>query len=150
MNTRQESHIEKLPTVAEELERKVFEQLERLVIQLENGQITDAQFDTGVMTIWHCVSGLVSNDLMNVISAAKAHGDGGYMDNRVFTSSGVTMIVKRKVGGSSVSVYSPNSFNDKERVYDLKDERIPSKAAKQKQEDLTRSFIYHGWKMMED
>lgn len=141
-SNRHESHIEDLPSMSEELERKTFEQLERLVTQLDRGEISDAQFDASITTIWHCVSGLVGNTLTDTISAMSGRGE--HSDGRVFVNGPRILVVTRQLAKGLVGVFSPDRSTTG-RVYDMRDELIPSKAAKEKQDEISNKLINQGW-----
>jgi hypothetical protein len=146
-NIRHESHIEAHPSIKDELQRKAFEQLERLALQLDRGEISAAQFDTGVMSVWHCVSGLVDKNLIDTISEIKDHKGSGYdfLDSRAFVRGNDTVFVYRKRGGGTV-VVKAEATELADQVLDHRDEISPSLAAKNKQDQLTQGLINRGWK----
>ena len=59
-----------LPTLREELDRKVFATLEHLFHQMKTERITMEQFSFGIDTLFMAVSGLVDKDFINIITEA--------------------------------------------------------------------------------
>ena len=76
--------LSEVPTMRDEIDRKAFEQLERLAAQLEMGRINEAQFDTGVQTVWNCVSGLASEFIIQTISEIRDSRKGESHKDRRF------------------------------------------------------------------
>lgn len=151
MLNRQESHIEELPTLKQELQRKAFDQLERLVMQLDRGEINMAQFDTGVKSVWHCVSGLVDQNLIETIEEVKRHAkiDTSFIDSRILMKENRIAFLLRKIGGNAVSLKiegAENPYDPYTASFNFGDELIPAKSAKEQQEQLTKKFLDNGWK----
>lgn len=61
---------EHIPTTVQEIERKTIETVESLISRHEKGLIGEAQFYEGMNAVWGLSSGIVSKDLMNLISDA--------------------------------------------------------------------------------
>lgn len=59
-----------LPTLREELDRKVFATLEHLFHQVKTKRITVEQFSFGIDTLFMAVSGLVDDDFIQIITEA--------------------------------------------------------------------------------
>lgn len=136
------------PTIQEELERKAFEQLERLAVQLEHGVISEAQFDTGVMSVWHCVSGLVGKDTTELISGIKTLktvGIASYTDSRVFTKGKHLAILIRNLGDYSVHLTFGDGEKSVKNSFKFRDELHPSKAALEKQNSITETLLKTQW-----
>lgn len=60
-----------LPTLQEELDRKVHETLTWLIHGLEIGRITKTEFSTSIDALFMAVSGLVENDFIQIITEAQ-------------------------------------------------------------------------------
>lgn len=74
MNPTQPEHAAAVPpSIAQELERKTVEEIERLVISLQYGKISDAQFVQAVETLWQTVAGLVEQQTMDILATLKTH-----------------------------------------------------------------------------
>lgn len=117
-----------LPSIRDELERKAFEHIETLAIQLEHGKITQAQFDTGIRAIWACVSGLVDRWLIDTISEVKDRYDESFCDRTVLFRGESVLVISRKLGSGIVRVMK---FPEQKRIHekDCSDEPNPSKSA---------------------
>lgn len=61
-----------VPTIRDELNRKTFETIEWLAVSHDLGKITEGQFNTGVDAVFMSVAGLVSDSVMEVVTAASA------------------------------------------------------------------------------
>lgn len=59
-----------VPTVKEELDRKSLEAIERLILQHRHGEISDEAYSVGLDTLFLTVSGIVSEDFIEIITAA--------------------------------------------------------------------------------
>lgn len=60
-----------LPTLKDELDRKVFETIEYLVGAVHKGRMTKAQVSASLDTLFMAISGLVDNDFINIITEAQ-------------------------------------------------------------------------------
>ena len=60
-----------LPTLKDELDRKVFETIEYLTGAAHKGRMTKAQVSASLDTLFMTVSGLVDNDFINIITEAQ-------------------------------------------------------------------------------
>jgi hypothetical protein len=61
-----------LPSIQDELSRKVHETLEWLLVGVERGRITKEQCSFGLDTLFMAVSGLVDKDFIKIITEAQA------------------------------------------------------------------------------
>lgn len=119
-----------VPTTREEIDRKAFSQLESLALQLDQGKITEAQFDTGVRTVWACVSGLCSQHIDETISAIKEQKfqDRSFQDVRLYWK-GKSLVISSRYGDTittrGMTISSCTTPNHK----NFNDEAIPTKAA---------------------
>lgn len=103
--------LSEVPSLRDEIDRKAFEQLERLAGQLETGRINAAQFDCGVQTVWNCVSGLASEFIIQTISEIKdSRKEVSHLDRRFFVSfiagKWETLILTRGLAGSNLTLRS--------------------------------------------
>jgi hypothetical protein len=62
-----------IPTLREELDRKVFETIEYLIAAVKKGRMTKAQVSASFDTLFMAVSGLVDNDFINILTSAQEH-----------------------------------------------------------------------------
>jgi hypothetical protein len=69
MNAAEVSHT--LPTLREELDRKVYETLEWLIVGHEKGRLTKEQVSMGMNVLFMAVSGLVDGDFIHIITEAQ-------------------------------------------------------------------------------
>lgn len=141
---------ESWPSFTEELNRKAFEQLERLALQLERGQINEAMFDTGIRSVWHCVSGLVEPWIVDIISETKDKLDGSFFDRRMLVKSvGPDLVdyiwISRQLGDGKLKLRSSELSLSKD--WDFSDEIIPSKAAKEMQDKVVAAMIEKGYSL---
>jgi hypothetical protein len=60
-----------LPTLREELDRKVYETLEWLIVGHEKGRLTKEQVSMGMDVLFMAVSGLVDGDFIHIITEAQ-------------------------------------------------------------------------------
>jgi hypothetical protein len=60
-----------VPTLKDELERKTLDELQRLVLALEHGKVSQGYYNAAVESLWMTTAGLVSKDIMNLIDASK-------------------------------------------------------------------------------
>jgi hypothetical protein len=92
------------PTMREELERKVTEEVERVILAARNGKMTAYGYHTALEGLWGGVAGLVSKDSMELITEArKAHPAAVMTLRAVFTIGDATLCVKWVVGSDTVS-----------------------------------------------
>lgn len=60
-----------LPTLREELDRKVFETIEWLVVGLDKARFTPEQFSMGMNTLFMTVSGIADKDFIGIVTEAQ-------------------------------------------------------------------------------
>jgi len=92
------------PGIREELERKVVDEIERLVLAVRGGKITSYAYHQAIDGLWGGVAGLVSRESMEIITAAKKEFAGGLSETmRSMTVIGeVVAVVRWLVGGDVV------------------------------------------------
>lgn len=61
-----------IPTLREELDRKVMDTLEWLVLGRQRGRLTELQFSAGIDTLFMAVSGLVGEEFIHMITEAQS------------------------------------------------------------------------------
>lgn len=59
-----------MPTIREELDRKSYETIEWLATSLKRGKLTEQQFAVGIESVFMTVSGLVDEQVIEVITEA--------------------------------------------------------------------------------
>lgn len=89
------------PVIAEEIERKAVEEIERLVHSRSIGKITQDQYEACVVTLWNAVSGLVSRETMNLLTLSQDLKDGHGARSTVVLRDGKKMIVVSKPVGQA-------------------------------------------------
>lgn len=57
-----------VPVLKEELDRKVLETLEYLVLRYKRGQITRQYFEGGIDALFMAVNGLVRNEFIEIVT----------------------------------------------------------------------------------
>lgn len=60
------------PTVAQELDRKVIEEMERLLHQHTRHEISNEQYNRAILTIWQVAAGLVPRETMEILALEPA------------------------------------------------------------------------------
>jgi hypothetical protein len=89
------------PTIREELERKVVEEIERAFLAVRAGKITSYAYHQTLEGLWGGVAGLVSKESMEIISAARKEYLGGVSEvQRSVTVIGEVVVVVRWLVGS--------------------------------------------------
>lgn len=114
-----------LPTLKEELDRKVADTLDWLVRGVEGGKLTKEQASTGLDTLFMAVSGLVDGEFIHIITSAqdyvagassivKKHFHAPASDETVtFTwMTGEDRVMTRKRVGSAVVSEVVKRFDD--------------------------------------
>jgi hypothetical protein len=93
------------PTIREELERKVTEEVERVILAVRNGKMTAYGYQTALDGLWGGAAGLVSHESMELITEArKAHVHGAAQTLRtVFVIGEAVTCVKWVVGDDTVT-----------------------------------------------
>ncbi|TSP14018.1 hypothetical protein [Cupriavidus campinensis] len=95
------------PTLQEEIERKSFEALDWLITSAALGKLSDAQFSTGLDTLFMAVNGLVRGQaFLDLMSAAQSEADAGSVnERRVFMrKDGQVVVLAWEVGSMRVTV----------------------------------------------
>ncbi|KVH64451.1 hypothetical protein WS89_03985 [Burkholderia sp. MSMB1072] len=72
------------PTIRDELERKVTDEVERLVLAVQQGKLSAYGYQMALEGLWGGVAGIVSKESMELLSAAKQSYQGTHMMVRVF------------------------------------------------------------------
>lgn len=139
---------EAIPSIRDELQRKAFEHLERLVVQLDRGEINEAMFDAGVRAIWACVSGLVDEWLIDTISEIRDKIDGSFYDRRQFMKKDDgelrVLWLTRKLGSGNLTLRGLRGTDSKDWNFD--EDIYPSKEAKGMQDTITATLVTAGWR----
>jgi hypothetical protein len=91
-----------IPTLFEELSRKTFEEIERLVNNREKGLITNAEYKASINTVFNIASGLLGEDFFELISVAgeEYQVDYSFCRNRIFSNASKIVFIARTKGKS--------------------------------------------------
>lgn len=140
--------MDELPTVQDELTRKAFETLERLILHLEQGRITDAQFNTGVEVLWDTTSGLVHRPFFEAISEVKGAVQTKFVERRIFGKGRTAIVVERSLADPKVvvkEIAGVERFRVVKRK-DFSDEPVPSKSALEAVQRYVAKLLNMGFK----
>ncbi|RQT26113.1 hypothetical protein [Burkholderia contaminans] len=72
------------PTIRDELERKVTDEVERLVLAVQQGKLSAYGYQMALDGLWGGVAGIVSKDSLELLTAAKQSYQGEHVLVRVF------------------------------------------------------------------
>lgn len=133
MNANLQPSKDATPTLFEELNRKAFETLEDAIRDFDNGKITEAQRKARLDALWGLCAGLVSPEIMSLISNVRdklPYGAESFVESRSIKdeSTGKTRTVRWRVGSSVVNLYQDGTLV---RSWNFKDEIIPSRSARE-------------------
>ncbi|CAG9229259.1 hypothetical protein [Burkholderia vietnamiensis] len=92
------------PTIREELERKVTEEVERLVLAVQQGKMSPYGYQMALDGLWGGVAGIVSKESMELISAARQSFQGTHAMSRVFRRATAVVKVTWVFGEASFSI----------------------------------------------
>lgn len=143
-----------VPNLRSEIDRKAFEQLERLSSQLEKGQINNAMFHVGVMTVWNCVSGLASEFITSTISEIRdmtTEAESIEVTTLVKEGGGndvVTIGRHRKTGDILVNIVNASGHSAQAR-FSFADYPCPSREGLKKQDSMIQDFKAREYKVFE-
>jgi hypothetical protein len=103
------------PTMREELERKVTDEVERVILAVRNGKMTAYGYQTALDGLWGGVAGLVSRESMELITEArKAYAQGSAQTLRtVITFGDVVACVRWAVGTDEVTTMIKKPGSDR-------------------------------------
>lgn len=73
-----------LPSLKEELDRKVFDTIEWLFTGLNNGMLSEEQFSTGIDTLFMAAAGLVDEGFVQLITEAQSMSASKHSKRRLF------------------------------------------------------------------
>jgi hypothetical protein len=92
------------PSMREELERKVAEEIERVYLAARAGKITSYGYHQALQGLWGGVAGLVSRESMEIITASQKEFPGGLTEKRraAFILGEVTAVVSWEVGTTTI------------------------------------------------
>lgn len=145
--------LSEVPSLRDEIDRKAFEQLERLAKQLEDGRITPAMFDAGVNSVWNCVSGLASEAVIHTISEVKDMWcQSDQKDRRFFVTLNTesrqweTLILTRDLSGDKMGLRSipPGRKTD----WTFSECANPSRASLDKQDQVAAMLVGRGFRQI--
>ena len=92
------------PTMQEELDRKVSEEIETVFMAVRTGKLTSYGYQMALEGLWAGVSGLASNDATELMTAAMKEFSAGKTETmrRVTIVGENVMVVKWEVGSAKV------------------------------------------------
>ena len=97
-----------LPEIKDELERKTVAEIDNLIRRRESGKITNAEYLASINSIFAICSGLVTRELIDIISEASAEivNDFSFLRTRVFEKDDRISVISRKRsdGGFNVKI----------------------------------------------
>lgn len=99
------SALPAIPTLQEELNRKAFRSVDWLFTSLDNGKLTPEQFSAGIDALFMAVSGLVDEDVVDLITAADKMAKKGIF-KRIFVQGANTIVLSCVAGASSFVIAS--------------------------------------------
>lgn len=103
-----------LPTTRDELDRKTFDTIEWLLASYDKNCISATQLRTGVDSVFSAISGMVSESIFELVSAASVDVAGAQdCVKRVILGKVETYILKWLVGESSFSI---SAFKDRVEI----------------------------------
>lgn len=136
-----------VPTLREEVERKAVETLEKLALDLDGKRITEAQYHYGLDVLWSAVAGLAGDDFTMMMEVARAAKRGQSFFTKQYYLSARGQIVRVTNTHAGVVCCDVNlGLSSSRKVYDLRDEPNPHRAAAQKFDDLCRNLVEKGFK----
>lgn len=91
-----------VPSLREELDRKVFEALEDLVNAPSTGRMSAAEVSGGVKTLFTAVSGLVDNKFIEIITGLSELCGAGGAEKRIFIKDGEVVKLSWSPGASTI------------------------------------------------
>lgn len=99
------------PDISDEIERKSNQAMSKLLSELSVGEISNAEFYYGIRAIWDTASGLISKELMDILSGLIQKGPGDEPVVRVFStdayadSEELIVIKKSRRESSVITIY---------------------------------------------
>lgn len=140
---------ESLPSQEEELERKSLDALENLLLRERHGKITSAQLEVGLETLFTAVSGMVSEDLVELITRAseeiREHYDQSFWRARYFVNDeGDIIRFKWRIGFTTWFFYVHSKNVEKVRKFG--DSMFPEKSVLADMEKVATGLLKRGYK----
>ena len=138
-----------VPTLAQEIERKSIDTLEKLAVDLELGRITKAQYLYGLDILWSAVAGLAGTDFTIMIETAKLPNRDKEFVTRTYYQSDKGNVVRITNSMTGYVVVDVNlGLAESRKLYNFRDEPNPTKQAAEKVADLEASLIGKGFKQI--
>lgn len=137
-----------LPTIQEEINRKAFETLQKLVNDFNLGKISRSQYKYGVDIAWSFTSGLVDEEMRLMFEQlGKETISISLSEKTVFRhlKSGIDILVIDSKSGAVVFKRMHQGSPDKVDFFDFREEPNPYLAAKQKIEQMRDALIAKGF-----
>ena len=140
-----------IPDFREEVQRKFYEAITKVVRDRDTGKITNAQFSYGLDVLWAACSGLGNKDFAELITAAgeEVVQDSSYFKttflinyDKMAIARVVNMIPHQKV---QIQINDLRSRTSRAKVYNLSDSTQPSTDARMKEFELIDHLILQGY-----
>ncbi|QNK01732.1 hypothetical protein [Dyella telluris] len=142
-------------TLVDELNRKALDTLERIVVDYQTGIISVEQARSSLQTLFQAVSGLITDDLFDMISeASKEFADktGEATARRLFISDGCLYCLEYTFGEPVVKLHKLNWSEttrmtwSSTKVLDFSEELNPYEVARGRFDGYIESFARLGYK----
>lgn len=142
-------------TLVDELNRKALDTLERIIVDYQTGIISVEQARSSLQTLFQAVSGLISDDLFDMISeASKEFADkaGEATARRLFTSDKSLLCLEYTFGEPVVKLHSLDWESPvhggwtKTAVMNFAEEANPYEVARGRFDGYIESFARLGYK----
>lgn len=131
-----------VPVLKEELQRKLFNTIEALCVRTQAGLLSKGQFDAAVDALFQTCCGLVSDDILEVVTeASELAGSAPVIEKRAFTKAGATAVLTWNVGEESFSYIAIGALGHKMKLINC---TTPQDAA-EKFETLCDRLKEGGW-----
>jgi hypothetical protein len=116
-----------VPTFEEELDVKVLNTVESLYKRWERGEIDGPMYKTAIESVFNSVSGMVSNDMFNILSEAKVP-DTQYVhvDRQILTLGNRVLMIGQLIGSEKLLITT--GIGSKEVKREIKTFETPKKA----------------------
>ncbi|CCG43364.1 hypothetical protein PHAMO_80155 [Magnetospirillum molischianum DSM 120] len=142
----------RLPTLKEELDRKVLDAVEAILWRLESKQINQAQASEAANALFTATAGLIDREVLNVMCAIRDHDETEYVEREVLTKPGAmgtgVTIIERPVGAAVVRLMSKLGHDGSfgvNKIYRFDDAQHPAEAAFDAKTALLNRMKTLGW-----
>lgn len=137
-----------IPTIQEEINRKAFETLQKIVNDFNLGKISKSQYRYAVDIAWSALSGLFDDEMRMMFEQLSRDTQSVSLSEKtVFRhlKSGIDILLIDSKTGAVVFKRLHKDLPDKVDFFDFREEPNPYLAAKQKIEQMRDSLISKGF-----